>query len=104
YGSPKLIVLDEPNSNLDDQGELALRMALATCKQNNATTIVISHRKSLLADVDKLMLVNEGQVMAFGPRDEVLTKLNAANTQTKGAQALAVAGGQAGKQAQIKKS
>lgn len=97
YGSPKLIVLDEPNSNLDDQGELALRKALSTCKQKNATTIVISHRKSLLADVDSLMLVNDGQVVAFGPRDEVLKKLNAANNQVKSAQTLAVAGGQTGK-------
>ena len=77
YGSPKLVILDEPNSNLDDLGEKALAMALQQVRESKITTIIISHRVSALANVTKLLVLNEGQVSMFGPRDEVLAKLKA---------------------------
>ncbi len=75
YGSPKLVVLDEPNSNLDQQGELALAKALLQLKQAQVTVIVVTHRNSVLGSVDKLLMLNEGLVVAYGPRDEVLAHL-----------------------------
>jgi ATP-binding cassette subfamily C protein EexD len=104
YGDPALIVLDEPNSNLDDQGEHALRTALATCKQKGRTIVLITHSVSLLSHVDKLMLMKEGQLLAFGPRDEVLGQIQASKTQAQSAQKLAAAGGQPSPPAQISKS
>jgi len=75
YGNPKLVVLDEPNSNLDEQGEIALAKALAQLKQAQVTVIIVTHRNSILGSVDKLLMLNEGQLVAYGPRDEVLTQL-----------------------------
>jgi len=76
YGAPRFIVLDEPNSNLDDQGDLALLSALDTLKrETQATTLVISHRLNVLAKADKLLVLQEGQLQLFGPRDEVLARL-----------------------------
>lgn len=75
YNQPKIVLLDEPNSNLDDQGEQALSQALENLKQFGTTVIVISHRKPVLKHVDKILLMAQGQVRAFGPRDEVLQAL-----------------------------
>ena len=75
YGIPKVVVLDEPNSNLDDQGERALAQALARLKAAGSTVIVVTHRNSVLGSVDKLLMLNEGQLAAYGPRDEVLAHL-----------------------------
>lgn len=75
YGAPKLLVLDEPNANLDSEGENALAGALRNAKEQGITTIVISHRPNLLGLADKLLYLQEGRVGAFGPRDEVLAKL-----------------------------
>ncbi|KUJ72447.1 type I secretion system permease/ATPase [Thiomicrospira sp. WB1] len=75
YGKPKLVVLDEPNSNLDDQGEQALADALKALKEQGVTVVIISHKKPILKLVDKLLLVVDGQPKAFGARDEVLTAL-----------------------------
>lgn len=72
YGNPKLVVLDEPNANLDQEGEVALQQCLARLKQLKITTIAIAHRPSLLASVDKILVMRDGAVAAFGPRDEVL--------------------------------
>lgn len=75
YGLPQLIVLDEPNSNLDDAGERALSAALTQLKALGRTVVVISHRTNLLNVTDKLLLLVEGQVQAFGPSREVLASL-----------------------------
>ena len=75
YGNPKLVVLDEPNSNLDEEGERALISAIQTIRTRGCTTIMISHRRSLLPVADKLLFLRDGQVAAFGGRDEVLARL-----------------------------
>jgi ATP-binding cassette, subfamily C, bacterial EexD len=76
YGNPVLVVLDEPNSNLDDLGEQALAQALLKLKQRGCTVIVITHRIGVLSIVDRIMVLNEGTLVIDGPRDEVLAKLN----------------------------
>ncbi|KGU83387.1 type I secretion system permease/ATPase [Pseudomonas mediterranea] len=75
YGEPRLVVLDEPNSNLDDAGEKMLAEALRKLKQSRATVFVITHRSGVLAHVDKLLVLNQGELSLFGPRDKVLARL-----------------------------
>lgn len=75
YGNPALLVLDEPNANLDADGEVALVKAIAAVRARGGTVIVIAHRPSAIASLDKLMVLREGQVFAFGPKDEVLAKV-----------------------------
>ncbi|HEY0962308.1 MAG TPA: type I secretion system permease/ATPase [Pseudomonadales bacterium] len=75
YGNPKLLVLDEPNSNLDDQGEKELVAAIMRVKAQGCTVIIISHRTLVLSAVDKLLVMKEGVVAGFGPRDQVLQAL-----------------------------
>jgi len=75
YGQPRLVVLDEPNSNLDEQGEIALAKVIMSLKQNNVTVIVVTHRNNILGSLDKLLMLNDGQLLAYGARDEVLAKL-----------------------------
>lgn len=72
YGDPKLLVLDEPNASLDSDGEQALLKAMGHLKQMGATVVIITHKVTLLSSVDKLMIMQEGAVAAFGPRDTVL--------------------------------
>ena len=72
YKRPKLVILDEPNSNLDDVGEQALNKAIATLKQEGSTVIVVSHRKGVLPLVDQVVLMNKGVVIKSGPPSEVL--------------------------------
>lgn len=82
YGNPSLIVLDEPNSNLDDLGEAALVNAVLELKKRGSTVVLITHRTSVLKAVDKLMLLRDGQIQMFGPRDDILRALsNAAQQQ-----------------------
>lgn len=76
YGSPKLIVLDEPNSNLDDQGEAALASSLIQLKNKGTTVFLITHRASVLSQVDSLLVMKGGSQSMFGPRDQVLQELN----------------------------
>ena len=78
YGKPKLVVLDEPNSNLDDQGERALALALQQLKAAGTTLFVITHRTSVLGAVDKLMVLRDGALAMYGPRDQVLAELQKA--------------------------
>jgi ATP-binding cassette, subfamily C, type I secretion system permease/ATPase len=72
YGEPSLVVLDEPNANLDQAGEQALSKTLVALKGQGITTVIISHRPSILECVDKVMLLNEGVIKAFGPKDELM--------------------------------
>ena len=81
YGDPVLVVLDEPNSNLDEQGEIALGQALATIKQRGCTVIVITHRMGVLGLTDRIMILNDGQLVMDGPRDDVLAKLQQRSMQ-----------------------
>jgi ATP-binding cassette subfamily C protein EexD len=76
YGEPPIIVLDEPNSNLDQEGEAALSATLAFLKGKGKTVVLVTHRPSALAHVDKVLLLMAGQVAAYGPRDEVIALLN----------------------------
>lgn len=72
FGSPALIILDEPNSNLDAEGDRALLNCLRALKERGATVIVISHRPNLLGVMDKLMFLRGGAIEAFGPREKVM--------------------------------
>lgn len=75
FGDPKLIVLDEPNANLDQAGESALAAAIAELKSRGAAIIMVGHRPSTLSEATKILLLRDGRVQAFGPRDEVLAML-----------------------------
>jgi ATP-binding cassette subfamily C protein EexD len=74
YDDPVLVVLDEPNSNLDEQGEVALVNALAELKAAGRTVLIISHRPTVLSGVDKILVLRDGQVHAFGPREQVMAQ------------------------------
>lgn len=76
YGSPRLVVLDEPNANLDAEGEVALNRTIAELKKMEATTVIISHKINLLAVVDKLLVLKDGVQIMYGPRNNVLTEMN----------------------------
>ncbi|HSG22442.1 MAG TPA: ATP-binding cassette domain-containing protein, partial [Azonexus sp.] len=75
YGNPVLVVLDEPNSNLDDAGEQALVRAVLDLKAQGTTVIVVTHRTNIVGVVDKLMVLHEGALKLFGPRNEVMAAL-----------------------------
>lgn len=75
YRDPFLVVLDEPNSNLDSDGEAALTRAILGVRARGGIVIVIAHRSSALAGVDQIMLMAEGSVKGFGPKDEVMSRL-----------------------------
>lgn len=75
YGKPVFVVLDEPNSSLDEAGDLALANAIAALKQLGTTFVVMTHRTSVLGVADKMLIMREGAQQAFGPRDEVLAAL-----------------------------
>jgi ATP-binding cassette subfamily C protein len=75
YRDPFLLVLDEPNSNLDGEGEQALTRAILGVRQRGGVVIVVAHRPSALAGVDMVLAMGDGRVQAFGPRDEVLAKV-----------------------------
>jgi len=79
YGDPALIVLDEPNSNLDDQGEAALAETLRRLKAEKRTVVIITHRMSTLAVADSILVLHEGTVKLHGPRDQVLAALRSGN-------------------------
>lgn len=77
YGSPRLIILDEPNSNLDEVGDRALIAALHRIRLSGATLFVITHRTNIVSQLDRLMVMSNGGLSLFGPRELVLTELNA---------------------------
>ncbi len=74
YGKPFLVVLDEPNSNLDSEGEAAVGTAIASVKARGAIAVVIAHRPSAIAAVDLIMVMKGGEAVAFGPKETVLAK------------------------------
>jgi ATP-binding cassette subfamily C exporter for protease/lipase len=76
YGDPVYVVLDEPNSSLDDAGDAALASAIRELKGRGTTFIVITHRTSVLGVADKMLVLRDGAAVAFGPRDEVLQALS----------------------------
>ena len=84
YRRPTLVVLDEPNSNLDKVGELALNRAIAALKEAGSTVIIVSHREGALSLADQLIVVSSGSVADSGPAPEVLARLRqqAAELQT----------------------
>jgi ATP-binding cassette subfamily C protein len=75
YGDPFLVVLDEPNSNLDSEGEEALTRAILGVRERKGIIIVIAHRPSAIAGVDQLLMMNQGRAQIIGPKDEVLSKV-----------------------------
>jgi ATP-binding cassette subfamily C protein len=72
YGDPFLVVLDEPNSNLDSEGEAALTQALLSVRQRGGIAVVVAHRPSALAALDQVLVIQAGEQKAFGPKDEIL--------------------------------
>lgn len=75
YGDPALLVLDEPNSNLDQEGESALMAAVLAAAARGAAVVIVAHRAGVLARVDRLLMLKDGVVQMEGPREEVLAKL-----------------------------
>jgi ATP-binding cassette subfamily C protein len=82
YGDPFFVVMDEPNSNLDAPGEAALREAIVGIKERGGIAIVVAHRPSALVVVDKIAVIQNGRLTAFGPRDEILAQQGAGSTVT----------------------
>src|SRR5690606_34231246 len=78
YGNPFLIVLDEPNSNLDGDGEAALTAAISAVRNRGGIVVVIAHRPSALAAVDMVAVIQNGRLTAFGPKDEIINRQAAA--------------------------
>ncbi|HEV2596336.1 MAG TPA: type I secretion system permease/ATPase [Sphingomicrobium sp.] len=83
YGDPRLIVLDEPNAFLDQNGEAALIAAITKARARGATVIVIAHRRGVLSAVDRLLVLEEGRPKIFGPAPEVVSRLTAPKTGLK---------------------
>jgi ATP-binding cassette subfamily C exporter for protease/lipase len=83
YGDPVFVVLDEPNSSLDEAGDSALAAAVLALKARGTTFIVMTHRTSILPVVDKMLVLYEGKRQAFGPRDEVLAALSKSAAQAQ---------------------
>lgn len=77
YGDPKVVVLDEPNANLDAEGESALAEAITALKARGTTIVIVSHKPSVLSQADKLMVVRAARIERFGPREEIMSSLSA---------------------------
>jgi ATP-binding cassette subfamily C protein PrsD len=75
YGNPFLVVLDEPNSNLDAEGDEALSRAIMGVRSRGGVAVVVAHRPSAIASVDMLLMISQGRAQAFGPKEEVLAKV-----------------------------
>jgi ATP-binding cassette subfamily C exporter for protease/lipase len=85
YGTPALVVLDEPNANLDDAGEVALAQTVKTLREMGSTVVLISHRQGVITLADRLLIMADGQVSVEGPRDAVLAALRGAQRQPQAA-------------------
>ncbi|WP_344696634.1 type I secretion system permease/ATPase [Sphingomonas rosea] len=75
FGDPRILLLDEPNSNLDGEGDAALTKAIAEAKERGRTVLIVSHKLGVLPVIDKILLMRDGQAEMFGPRDEVLQRI-----------------------------
>ena len=91
YGDPALVVLDEPNANLDDEGEAALVRAVLGLKAKGKTVVLISHRPGILSVADRLLILHQGTVQASGPRDGVLAALKQQREASQAAPAAQIA-------------
>jgi ATP-binding cassette subfamily C protein len=83
YGDPKLLILDEPNSNLDSSGEHALIAAIEVARARGAIIIMIAHRPSVMAVADKIMVIEHGVITQFGPRTDVIEVLSSEGRATQ---------------------
>ncbi|MDE7065435.1 MAG: type I secretion system permease/ATPase, partial [Desulfovibrionaceae bacterium] len=83
YGDPRVIILDEPNSNLDEEGEARLMQCLARLKRSSATVVIVAHRPSILAAVDEILVLDQGSIQFYGPRELVKHQLAARYRQQK---------------------
>lgn len=81
FGHPRIIVLDEPNAALDSDGEAALLRAIAAAKMGGAGILIVAHRTSIFANVEKLAVLADGAMIAFGPREEILAALQESNAR-----------------------
>jgi ABC-type protease/lipase transport system fused ATPase/permease subunit len=84
YGTPKLVVLDEPNSALDVEGDEALNRAIATIKEAGTTVVIVGHRPSTLAQADRILMLKEGRLHMLGSRAEVIERLTRHQVQAVG--------------------
>ena len=75
YGDPRILILDEPNAHLDSEGDAALVAALAALKAEGHTVLIVSHKLGILPVIDKMLVLRDGRVELYGPRDEVLPKI-----------------------------
>jgi ATP-binding cassette subfamily C protein len=101
YGDPEIMVLDEPNANLDDDGEMALQLAFRTARKSGTTVIVITQRKQILNDVDKILRLHRGKVDFYGTREKFVQALQEMRAK-RAAQAKAVQSAQSGNQPPVK--
>jgi len=83
YGDPVFLVLDEPNASLDAAGDQALLQAIAHAKARGASVVLVTHRPQILELADKLLILREGQMQAFGPRDQVMAALQQAMAKAR---------------------
>ena len=97
YGEPALVVLDEPNANLDDEGEAALVRAVQVMKSKGKTVVLISHRPGIVGVADRLLILHQGTVQASGPRDGVLAALQKQREEIAQASQIAQANTEANK-------
>ncbi|HVY05514.1 MAG TPA: type I secretion system permease/ATPase [Burkholderiales bacterium] len=81
YGNPRLVILDEPNANLDAQGESALAAALADLKSRRVTTVMVSHRPALMSQLDKLAVLKDGALEAFGAAPAILARVHSVSSR-----------------------
>ena len=89
FGHPRLIILDEPNANLDAEGEQALIETLLLLKQEQVTVVMITHKPSLVATLDYLMVIRDGKTELLGPCAEVLARLSGKTHQTAAIRSIA---------------
>ena len=82
YKNPRIVILDEPNANLDEAGEMALASALQEAKKKKMAIIVISHRPSVLSVVDKILVLQKGAVAAFGKKEDIMSKITSKDGNT----------------------